>query len=166
MLHTEIIKKAAKIKLLVLDVDGVLTDGKIWLTNDNEEYKSFHTQDGLGLKRLQKSEVTIAIISGRSSKVVAMRMQELGIEHVHQGVRDKLPLFQQLLKKLNLTNEQTAYVGDDLPDLPIMQQVGLSIAVANATDAIKQHASWITHKNGGEGAVREACELILAAKSN
>lgn len=157
-------QKAATIQLLILDVDGVLTDGTFFLTADGQEMKAFHTQDGLGIKRIQQAGVTVAIISGRSSDVVKKRMDELGVSHVFQGCKNKIATFEALLKSLNLSPEQTAYIGDDLPDLPVMQRVGLSIAVANAVDTLKESADWVTLKPGGQGAVREACDAVLKAK--
>lgn len=154
-------EKASKIKLLILDVDGVLTDGKISFTDNGTEYKTFHTQDGLGLKQLMKNNIQVAIISARSSPIVSRRMDELGIPHVYQGQHEKQTAFDELLTQLQLNAEQVAYVGDDLPDIPIMQQVGFSAAVNNAVADVKQIADWQTRRNGGDGAVREVCDFIL-----
>lgn len=150
------------IQCLILDVDGVLTDGTIWLTESGTELKRFHIHDGLGIKRLQKAGVTIAVISGRSSGCVTARMAELNVKHVYQGCNDKLSVFYQLIKELGIKAEETAYMGDDLPDLPVMQVVGLRIAVSNACPEVKAIAHWQTEKAGGAGAVREACERLLA----
>lgn len=150
-----------ELKALILDVDGVLTDGKIYLDAHGNESKVFHTQDGLGLKRLQQHGIKLAIISGRNSPVVSLRMKELGIKHVHQGIQDKLPVFQQLLTQLEIQAEQVAYAGDDLPDLSVMQQVGLPLTVANAVPEIKQLASHVATRHGGEGAVRELCDWLI-----
>lgn len=150
------------IRCLILDVDGVLTDGTIWLTEQGVELKRFHIHDGVGIKRLQNAGVTIAIISGRNSGSVSARMAELQVRHVYQGCADKLKVFQQLIQELGLQSTEVAYMGDDLPDLPVMQQVGLSIAVANACPAVKAVAHWCTEKSGGQGAVREVCDRLLA----
>ena len=153
--------KAAKIKALFLDVDGVLTDGSFYLGSDGQEIKRFHTHDGFGIKALQKSGVTIAIISGRKSSSVEHRMHELGIQEVYQGIGSKITIYKQLLKSLKLNDSQVAYMGDDLPDLDLIKQAGFSIAPANAVYTIKQNADWVTEKNGGQGAVREVCDFIL-----
>lgn len=150
------------IKCLILDVDGVLTDGTIWLTEQGQELKRFHIHDGVGIKQLQKAGVTIAIISGRSSGSVSARMAELQVQHVYQGCANKLVVFNKLISELGLKPNEVAYMGDDLPDLPVMQVVGLSIAVANACPEVKAIAHWHTTKMGGDGAVREACERLIA----
>lgn len=156
--------KMAAIKLLILDVDGVLTDGKIWLSPTGEEHKNFHIHDGLGIKLLQQAGIPVAIITGRKSTALDARMRELNITHYYAGCADKRSAFQELLAALHLKPEETAYVGDDLPDLPVMQCVGLPIAVVNAVPEIKKIAQWITTKAGGEGAVREVCDSILASR--
>ncbi len=158
--------KAAKIKLLILDVDGVLTDGKIWYSDDGREQKCFHTQDGFGMKRLQKAGVQLAIISGRQSNVVDRRMKELGIAHVFQGHENKTATYESLLKICNVAPEAVGYIGDDSPDIPIMERVGFRIAVDNAVPEVKSIADWCTSRRGGEGAVREACDFILSAKQH
>ena len=150
-----------KLKALVLDVDGVLTDGKIYIDATGKETKTFNTQDGFGIKEIMKLGVIIIIISGRSSKVVNIRMQELGIDHVHQGVKDKLPLFESIIEKLKLSTEQIAYVGDDIPDLQIMKRVKFPLTVANAVPEIKNIACHIATRNGGDGAVRELCDWLI-----
>lgn len=157
-------QRAARIKLVIFDVDGVLTDGRLYYGAGGEELKVFDVQDGFGLKRLQKAGVTIAIISGRDSAAVTRRMQDLGIEHVFQGDEQKLPIFERLLQKLGFTPEQTACVGDDLPDLPLLQKAGLAVAVANAMPVLKQAAHHVTTARGGRGAAREVCDLILDAQ--
>jgi 3-deoxy-D-manno-octulosonate 8-phosphate phosphatase (KDO 8-P phosphatase) len=149
------------IKLLILDVDGVLTDGKIYITPNGEEQKSFNTQDGYGLVMLRKAGITIAIISGRSSLIVTERMAELGITHVYQGAHDKQYALDDLLEKTGIDKAHCAYVGDDLPDLPIMLQLGHKICVANATPKVLEASDWVTQRAGGEGAVREVCDWIL-----
>lgn len=150
-----------EIKLLILDVDGVLTNGAITYTSEGHEIKSFHVHDGLGMKRLMQSGVEIAIITSRKSTIVEKRMNELGVKHLYQGQKNKLAAFEELLTKLTLTKEQVAYCGDDLPDLVVMEQVALPIAVANAVDEVKAIAKWQTQKLGGQGAVREICERLL-----
>lgn len=157
--------RAAKIRLAVFDVDGVLTDGTLTYDARGTEYKSFHTQDGLGLKLLQQAGVTVAVISARSSDIVSLRMRELGIRHVYQGSDDKLRVLRELLQTLNLDKTQTAYTGDDLPDVPPMRLAGLAIAVQNAVATAKQYAHWITAKPGGQGAVREICDFILSSQN-
>lgn len=161
-----IIEKAEFIKLLILDVDGVLTDGRLFFDNQGNEYKSFHSRDGHGIKLLRQTGVEIAIISGRSSASVALRMQMLGIEHVYQGHENKRAAFSEIIEKLKLEPKQAAYVGDDLLDLPIMSRVGLSIAVSDANFAVKQRADWCTQLPGGQGAVREVCDLIMQAQGH
>lgn len=161
----KIFQKAAAIKLLILDVDGVLTNGKIYFTESGAEYKAFNTKDGLGIKLLLKTGVTIGIISGRESASVEQRLRPLGVKYIYQKQNNKLLALKKLTTKLKLTKQQIAYVGDDLTDLPILTQVGLSIAVADADDFVKQHVDWITKSPGGMGAVREACELIMQAQN-
>jgi 3-deoxy-D-manno-octulosonate 8-phosphate phosphatase (KDO 8-P phosphatase) len=159
-----LLKKARQIKLLILDVDGVLTDGRLLFDNNGVEYKCFHARDGHGIKLLQQSGVAVAVISGRKSNSVALRMQSLGIEHVYQGHEDKRAAFEEILHKLNIKAEQTAHVGDDVLDLPIMRRVGLAIAVQDANFAVKQYAHWCTQTAGGQGAVREVCDFIMQAQ--
>ena len=160
----DILAKAAQIKLVVFDVDGVLTDGSLFIGDDGQEYKAFHSRDGLGMKLLRKSGVEIGIITARTSEVVTHRMDNLDIEHVYQGQLEKLPALEELLAKLGLSFEQTAYVGDDIVDLPVMRQVGLAIAVQDAHPLAKQHAHWQTPHGGGRGAARDVCELIMQAQ--
>ena len=161
----DILAKAAQIKLVVFDVDGVLTDGSLFVGDDGQEYKAFHSRDGLGMKLLRKSGVEIGIITARTSEVVKHRMENLDIQHVYQGRLDKLPALEELLAKLRLSFEQTAYVGDDIVDLPVMRQVGLAIAVQDAHPLAKQHAHWQTPHGGGRGAARDVCELIMEAQN-
>lgn len=152
------------LKLLILDVDGVLTDGRLFFDDHGREYKCFHARDGHGLKLLRQSGVDVAVISGRKSNSVAIRMQSLGITHVYQGHEDKRAAFIEILRALNLSPKQVAYVGDDVLDLPIMTQVGFAVAVADANFAVKQRADWCTQMPGGLGAVREVCDLIMQAQ--
>lgn len=160
----DILSKAAQIELVILDVDGVLTDGRLYLGNDGNEYKAFHIRDGHGIKMLLAAGVEIAIISGRHAASVERRMADLGIHYAYLGVEDKLSAFNSLLVRLGLLAEQVAYVGDDLIDLPVMTRVGLAIAVRDADPFVKQHAHWQTPSPGGRGAVREVCELLLEAR--
>jgi 3-deoxy-D-manno-octulosonate 8-phosphate phosphatase (KDO 8-P phosphatase) len=160
----EITQRAANIKLAVFDVDGVLTDGTLFFGDDGQEYKGFSIKDGHGMRMLQHYGVAIAIITGRDSMVVARRMAELGIEHVLQGHREKLPAFEQLLGRLGTAAMETAYVGDDVVDIPILRRAGLAVAVQDAHPLVKRYAHWTTSSQGGRGAVREVCELILQAQ--
>jgi len=152
------------IKLVIFDVDGVLTDGKLYYDNHGNEFKAFHARDGHGMKVLQQAGIPIAIITARQSALVSKRMQDLGIEHVFQGNRDKLSVFQSLLPLLMVQPENIAYVGDDLLDLPVMRRCGLAIAVADAHEQVQAHAHHITQRSGGQGAAREVCDLILNAQ--
>ncbi|MBL1142269.1 MAG: 3-deoxy-manno-octulosonate-8-phosphatase KdsC [Proteobacteria bacterium] len=161
-----LIEKAASIKLAVFDVDGVLTDGRLILGESGNEYKAFHVRDGHGLVMLLESGCNIAVITARSSKIVAERMSSLGIKYVFQGEKDKGARLMKLIDELDLQREQVAYVGDDVIDLPAMIKVGLPIAVADARPEVKEHADWITQDCGGQGAVREVCELIMKAQGN
>ena len=161
-----ITEKAKKLKLLILDVDGVLTDGKLFFDHQGNEYKSFHARDGHGIKLLRQTGVEVAVISGRKSNSVALRMKNLGIEHVYQGHENKRAAFNEVIEKIGITSEQAAHVGDDLLDLPIMIRVGLSIAVADANFAVKQRADWCTTIPGGHGAVREVCDFIMQAQGH
>ena len=166
MMNNELIEKAKKLKLLILDVDGVLTDGKLFFDNEGNEYKAFHARDGHGIKLLRQSGVEVAVISGRKSNSVALRMKNLGIEYVYQGHENKISAFNEIIEKIGITPEQAAHVGDDLLDLPLMIRVGLSIAVQDANFAVKQRADWCTDLSGGCGAVREVCDLIMQAQGN
>ncbi|NTU41783.1 MAG: HAD-IIIA family hydrolase [Nitrospirales bacterium] len=157
-------EKAKKIKLLILDVDGVLTDGSITLDNEGNELKSFHVRDGHGIKLLGKAGIPAAIITGRFSKVVERRAQELGIQEVHQRCHVKTVAYEEILTKTGLSDDEVAYVGDDVVDIPLFIRVGLPIAVADAADEAKTEALFITRERGGRGAVREVCELILKAQ--
>ncbi len=151
----------AHIKLLLLDVDGVLTDGRIIFDDAGRELKAFDVKDGHGLKLVQRAGIKVGIITGRQSAVVAQRAAELGIELVYQGAKDKLVPFREILAHLQLTPDQTAYVGDDLVDLPILLQVGFSAAVADAVDEVKARVDMVTRRPGGRAAVREICDYLL-----
>jgi 3-deoxy-D-manno-octulosonate 8-phosphate phosphatase (KDO 8-P phosphatase) len=160
----DILQRAACIRLAVFDVDGVLTDGRLWYAADGGEFKAFHAHDGAGMKRLARAGIEIAVITARVSHVVSVRMAELGIAHVHQGREDKLACFEQLLRTLDLAPAQACYTGDDVVDLPPMQLAGLSIAPANAHPLVLDRARWRTRLPGGGGAAREVCDLLLAAQ--
>lgn len=157
---------AKQIKLLIMDVDGVLTDGRIFITASGEELKAFNTLDGHGLKMLQSTGVQLAIITGRAAPGVAHRARGLGIDHYYEGVHDKRGVFAELLAKTGLQAEQCAYIGDDVVDLPVMSRVGFAVAVPDAPSFVRQHAHFVTGSQGGCGAVRELCELILQAQGN
>jgi 3-deoxy-D-manno-octulosonate 8-phosphate phosphatase (KDO 8-P phosphatase) len=159
-----ILDKARKLKLLILDVDGVLTDGRLFFDAEGNEYKSFHARDGHGIKLLRQTGVEVAVISGRKSNSVALRMKSLGIEYVYQGHENKIAAFNEVIEKIGITPEQAAHVGDDLLDLPIMIRVGFAIAVNDANFAVKQRADWCTSLSGGQGAVREVCDFIMQAQ--
>lgn len=151
----------ANIKLLLLDVDGVMTDGRIIYDNNGVETKAFDVKDGHGLKLLQRAGIRVGIITGRQSAIVARRAEELGIELLYQGVKDKSLPFNAILQKLALLPEEVAYVGDDIVDLPVMRKVGFAAAVADAVDDIKPYADLVTRRAGGRGAVREICDFLL-----
>ena len=159
-----ILERAQNIRLLICDVDGVLTDGRLYFTPEGEELKSFHARDGHGIKLVQRAGIDTAVISGRNSKAVALRMESLGVRHVFQGQEHKLPIFLKLLDELGITPDQVAFVGDDLLDLPLLRRVGLAVAVADGHFTILDSAHWITSAAGGMGAVREVCDLLLTAQ--
>jgi len=160
----DILERAAQIKLVIFDVDGVLTDGSLFLGDDGLEYKAFNSRDGHGMKMLQQAGVIVAIITGRTSKVVEYRMESLGIQHVYQGQHDKRIAFAELLEKLDLSTDEVAYVGDDVVDLPVMSKVGLAIAVQDAHSMVLKHAHWQTPSCGGRGAGRDVCEMLMEAR--
>ena len=160
----ELIEKAKHIKCLICDIDGALTDGLLYIDNHGNELKTFHVHDGVGLKLLMAAGIEVATITGSSNQVVDHRMKQLGITHYIKGQVDKQAAYQQVKAKLGLKDEQFAYIGDDLPDLAIIQQVGLGVAVGNAVRQVKEFADWQTEKSGGHGAVRELCDLILNAQ--
>lgn len=157
-------EKAKAIRLLILDVDGVLTTGAIYYASQGIHMKGFHIQDGLGMKLLQKTNVEVAIISGKSSDAVEQRMKDLNIKHVYLGHEDKIPAYEELKQRLKLKDHQIAHMGDDLPDLPLFRRVGLSISVPGAPSVIHQNVDFITKRKAGKGAVREACEFIMEAQ--
>lgn len=155
---------ARRIRLAVFDVDGVLTDGRLYMGPDGFEMKVFHTRDGHGLKALQEHGVAVGVISGRRSRAVEQRMQQLGIQYVHLGVEDKLPCFEKLRQSLAVEASECAFMGDDVVDLPVMETVGLAAAPADAHPDVLARAHWHGRKPGGFGAARECCDLILAAR--
>jgi 3-deoxy-D-manno-octulosonate 8-phosphate phosphatase (KDO 8-P phosphatase) len=165
-IEKETIAKAKNIRLLVLDVDGVLSDGKLYFSNNGEEIKAFHSLDGQGIKMLQKTGIDVAIITGRTSHIVAKRSESLGIKHLIQGREDKLNALDELLAKSPLKYSQVAHMGDDYPDLPLIRRVGLGLATNNAHYVVKQHSHWCSQRNGGEGAVREACDMLMHAQDS
>lgn len=153
----------SKTRLVALDVDGVLTDGRFYLSDDGRETKAFSTQDGFGIRRLLNAGVRVAIISGRQSAAVTLRMQELGVQHVFLGCKDKVAVFDALIAELGIDAADTVYVGDDVPDLQLLQKVGTPIAVANAVQEVRDFCKISTRAGGGFGAVREVCDMVLAA---
>ena len=158
------IERARDVKLIIFDVDGVMTDGTLFLADDGQEDKGFNSLDGHGLNMLKGTGVELAIITGRNSQLVAHRARNLGITHLHQGAHDKLMVYRQLLDDLSITPEQTAFMGDDVVDLPVMRRARLAIAVPAAPDLVKAHSHYITCREGGRGAVREACEFIMRSQ--
>ena len=156
--------RARAVRLAIFDVDGVMTDGTLYIGPAGEAFKAFNILDGHGVKMLQGAGVAAAILSGRSSEAVAVRARELGIAHVLQGISDKIAAFERLLAELRMEASACAFVGDDLPDLEVMKRCGLAVAVANAVEGVKAGAHYVTRAPGGQGAVREFCELVLRAQ--
>ncbi len=161
----DLLEKAKKIQCVICDVDGVLTDGLLYIDNHGNEQKAFNAQDGVGLKLLMAAGIEVAVITTSSNAVIDHRMQQLGIRHYFKGQIDKQAAYQQIKSQLKLNDEAFAYIGDDLPDLAIIRQVGLGVAVANAVNQVKEFAIWHTQLHGGRGAVREVCDFILHAKN-
>lgn len=161
---TDLLERARKIKLIAFDVDGVMTDGTLFLADDGQEYKGFNSLDGHGLKMLKGTGVQLAIITGRSSRVVEHRARNLGIDIIHQGAHDKLVVYEALCRELNIACDATAYMGDDVVDLPVMRRAGLAITVPAAPDLVKAHSHYTTVREAGRGAVREACEFLMRAQ--
>jgi 3-deoxy-D-manno-octulosonate 8-phosphate phosphatase (KDO 8-P phosphatase) len=159
-------ERARRVRLAVFDVDGVLTDGTVYLSASGEETKAFNIQDGLGLKMLADSGVQTAIISGRKSAIVRLRARETGIRHVYQGISDKLAVYRALLDKLGLSAAESSFMGDDLPDLPVLSRCGVAFSVPAAPQIVRDHAHYVTRAGGGRGAVREACELLMRAQGS
>jgi 3-deoxy-D-manno-octulosonate 8-phosphate phosphatase (KDO 8-P phosphatase) len=160
---SDIREKAKKIRMLILDVDGVMTDGSIILDNEGNEYKRFHVRDGHGVRMLLRAGIRGAIITGRRSEVVARRARELGISEVHQGVLDKMKVYEQILKKYDYRDEEIAFMGDDIVDIEILKRVGLSAVPADAEAGARKWASFVSSYNGGRGAVRDVVNLILSS---
>lgn len=152
------------LRLIAFDVDGVLTDGGLYLSDSGEEFKRFNTLDGHGLKMLKASGVELAIITGRTSKCVELRARNLGISRLYQGVEDKLGVMQSLLAELKVAPEAAAFMGDDVVDLPVMRRVGLALSVPGAPQLVRDHAHYVSQRDAGHGAVREVCELILGTQ--
>ncbi len=166
MSEIELERRAGRIKLLMMDCDGVLTDGRITLLDDGDELKSFHTRDGHGLVLLHRAGLRSGIISGRTAKAVERRARDLGVSIVYQGILDKIATFNELTSSESLDDAEIAYIGDDVTDIPLMNRVGLAVAVADAVTETKAAAHYTTELAGGFGAVREVCELILKAQGH
>ncbi|QMT32742.1 HAD family hydrolase [Conchiformibius steedae DSM 2580] len=163
-LSDHLAQRAAAVRLLILDVDGVLTDGRLLMGANGEVFKAFHTLDGHGIKMLQQSGVAVAVITARNDSAVAARVQQLGIQHYFHGVHDKRAAYTQLREQTGLAEHQCAFAGDDVIDLPVLVRCGLPVAVANAHDFVKQHAVYTTQAVGGAGAVREVCDLLMRSQ--
>lgn len=157
--------RARVVRMVIFDVDGVFTDGRLYYTADGEQMKVFHVRDGVGVKALQRAGVEVAVISGRASDAVSLRMAELGVPRVFQGDHDKLPLFESLLAELGLAPAEVAFLGDDLPDLPVLRRAGLAACPADAHQDVREACHWIGRRKGGRGAVREFCDFLLDARS-
>ncbi|WP_102505650.1 3-deoxy-manno-octulosonate-8-phosphatase KdsC [Salinivibrio kushneri] len=160
----EVFQRAAAIKLLICDIDGVFSDGRVYMGNHGEELKAFHTRDGYGIKSIMNAGIEVAVITGRQSQIVANRMQALGVQHVYQGQSDKLSAYQDLCRHVDVLPAHTAYMGDDLIDWPVMEKVGLACCVADGHPLLKRRAHFVTQTGGGFGAVREVCDLMLEAR--
>ncbi len=156
--------RAKKIRCLFLDIDGVMTDCKLYLTPDGEELKAVNVKDGYGIKALMKAGIEIAVISGRPSVAMQKRLAFLGVKHVYLDTEQKIPAYEAVCKKLKLHDEQCAHMGDDVPDLSLFERVGLALAVADAHPTAKNAAHWVSRYRGGDGAIREAADLLLAAQ--
>lgn len=158
--------RLAAIRLVAFDVDGVFTDGRFYLADNGVESKAFNTQDGFGIRKLIDANVAVAVISGRKSGAVERRMTELGVSLLVQGCQDKVAALDEIVRELGISARQCAYVGDDVPDIPLLQHVGFSIAVANAVEQVREVCDFTTSTRGGFGAVREVCELVLSVRSD
>jgi 3-deoxy-D-manno-octulosonate 8-phosphate phosphatase (KDO 8-P phosphatase) len=165
-LDTQVLERARQVKLLALDVDGVLTDGRLYFDSRGVELKAFNTSDGLGLRAVQRYGIELAIISGRASPMVTERAASLDIKHVYQGTDDKLSAFRELLEKTGRNASEVCYAGDDWIDLPVLLRVGLAVSVPNADLEVRSRVHWVTERAGGEGAVREICRLLLDAQGH
>ena len=164
MVKKNIKEKLCKIKLLILDVDGVMTDGRIIMDDEGREIKNFNVRDGHGLKLIQRYGIKVAILTGRQSKVVEHRAKDLEIKDVYQKVYNKKEVFDKILKKHKLSANDAAFIGDDIVDIPVLRRVGFSVAVADAADVVKKSVDYVTKNRGGHGAIREVCEMILQAQ--
>ena len=162
----QIERRAARIKLLLLDCDGVLTDGRLWLLENGDEHKSFNTKDGLGLTLLRRAGLRAGIISGRTSTALERRAKELGVEFLRQGNEQKVAAFEDILRAAAISEDEVAFVGDDLSDIPLMRRVELAVAVADAVEETRAAAHYITRAKGGKGAVREVIEIILKSQGH
>ena len=160
----EVLQRARNVKMLIFDVDGVLTDGSLFYDNNGQEYKAFNSRDGHGIKMLKASGVEAGIITGRTSNVVLHRAKNLGITRIFQGADDKLHVYERLLAEIGLKPEETAYMGDDVVDLPVLKRCGLAITVPDAVPLVAQRAHYVTQASAGRGAAREACEMIMRAQ--
>ncbi|SEM74876.1 KdsC family phosphatase [Halomonas caseinilytica] len=163
-LAPHLLDRLRRVRLLALDVDGVLSDGRLYFHADGNEIKAFHTLDGHGIKLIRNAGIEVALITGRDSPMVSRRAAALGISHLHQGIARKLPVLHQLCEQLDITLDQVAYCGDDMPDLAPIFQAGVGISVPGAPSYIRQHADWVTERPGGHGAVREICDALLQAQ--
>lgn len=162
----EIWARFTAVKLLVCDIDGVFSDGRIYMGNNGEELKTFHTRDGFGVKALRSAGIEVAVITGRNSRIVENRFKALGVPHIYQGQEDKRIAFNELLQQLALTPAEVAYIGDDIPDLALIEACGLGVAVADAHPLVAEAANYVTRIKGGEGAVRELCDLLLQSQGH
>lgn len=163
-MNKRLTSRARRIRLAIFDVDGVLTDGTVYLSARGEEAKAFNILDGLGFKMLADSGVQLALLSGRKSEIVRLRAKETGVAHVLQGIGDKLAAYEKLLRKLGFAEAESSFMGDDLPDIPVLRRCGLALSVPNAVKIVRDQAHYVTEKAGGGGAVREACELLMRAQ--
>ena len=162
--NEEVLARARRVRLLLMDCDGVLTDGRLWLTEDYDEQKAFHARDGQGISLMHRAGLKTGIISGRKSTAIDRRAHDLKMAYVHQYAKDKVAALEEIIAESGVSAEECAFVGDDLADIPPMRRVGLAVAVADAAEETKQSAHFITELNGGCGAVREVCELVLKAQ--
>ena len=163
---TSIVHKLADIRLVAFDVDGVFTDGRFYLSDDGIESKTFNTQDGFGIRQLIRWGISVAVISGRQSQAVKRRMAELDVQHVVQGCKDKVAALEGIIEALGISAAECAYVGDDIPDLPLLEYVGVSVAVRNAVVSVRDSCDYTTAASGGYGAVREVCDLLISARGD
>ena len=160
----EVIERARKVRLVIFDVDGVLTDGSLFIGDDGQEYKAFNSKDGHGIKMMMRNGIDGAIITGRTSRVVEHRVSDLGLTNVRQGCTEKLPVYEEMIAELGLSEEQTAFFGDDIVDLPIMLRVGLAVATNDAHHMVKRYSHWVTPCNGGRGAARDLADMVMFAQ--